>query len=665
MTRPSRLAVVSLVMLVAALWLVLPSPPASAHAYLLASTPPDGYAAPTPPAVLSLDFDEAVTIAASPMTLTDSAGKPAELRPATLSLGGRRLSAPVPTRLAEGGYRIRWQVTADDGDLVSGTITFAVGTGTAAVSVSGDESSLESPVVIVARWMLFAALALAVGGVVGEHLVRRVLREVDTSGATRAQTAPPTLVSVGAGLGAVAAAVLSIDQFGLELSRLITTGPGRLLGVEVIAFAAAAILARFTGAAGRSPRWWVGVPLLVVVAGEGLRAHPHSDSPVWGTALTVTHLLSVAIWVGALLHVLRAAHRWRGRIGWTRLLVYDYARISMFLVVLVITTGTLEAVLVLPSMSSLIDTTYGLVLLGKLLLVLASLLGALLARRRLRHSMPTATAIPLGRAVRVEAAALVGVLAVTAVLVSVAPPGPATADLVAPPAPAGPVVPAGTLAGVITVIATASAGQLVLRMSAPGRDDLGSDNTNPEQPSTRPADYRLAALWSVPGAAPQNLTMRGCGAGCFTGPMNWRPGTNQLHLSITAPPWPTSTATLDIPWPPRTDPTLLPTVLTAMRAVPHLTVYQAVTSDYTGYPGNEIELPFNGADFLATEPYNSGGGNPVILNSTPGETEIGLAFPSGIAIHLFVGADHRILREVATTPNHLITSTFEYPPNRR
>jgi hypothetical protein len=79
----------------------------------------------------------------------------------------------------------------------------------------------------------------------------------------------------------------------------------------------------------------------------------------------------------------------------------------------------------------------------------------------------------------------------------------------------------------------------------------------------------------------------------------------------------------------------------------------------------EIALPFNGADFRATEPYSSGGGNPVILNRTPGETEIGLAFPSGIAIRLFVGPDFRILREEATTPNHLITSTFEYPPNGR
>jgi len=147
--------------------------------------------------------------------------------------------------------------------------------------------------------------------------------------------------------------------------------------------------------------------------------------------------------------------------------------------------------------------------------------------------------------------------------------------------------------------------------------------------------------------------------------MNWQPATNQLHLSIAAPPWPTGTATLEIPWPPRTDPTLLPTVLTAMRSIPRLTVHQAVTSDYTGYPGNEIELPLAGADFLATEPYDSGWGNPVILGSTPGETEIGLAFPSGIAIRLFVGPDYTILREEATTPNHLITSTFEYPSSRR
>jgi len=333
--------------------------------------------------------------------------------------------------------------------------------------------------------------------------------------------------------------------------------------------------------------------------------------------------------VGALLHVLRArAPVCGGRIGWTRLLVYDYSRISMILVVLVITTGTLEAVLVLPTINSLIDTTYGLVLLGKLLLVTTSLLGALLARRRLRHSMPTAAAIPLGRAVRVEAAALVGVLAVTAVLVSVAPPGPATRR---PRRPARARRAGGARRHSRLGDHRDCHRQRRATRAAHERTRARRPRLRQHQPGTTfDAASGLPARRAVvrargPAPEPDRARMR---RGVFhTGPVNWRPGTNQLHLSIAAPPWPTGTATLEIPWPPRTEPALLPTVLTAMRAVPRLTVYQAVTSDYTGYPGNEIELPFSGGDFLGTEPYNSGGGNPVILNSTPGETEIGLAFP--------------------------------------
>ncbi|MFD1521716.1 copper resistance CopC family protein [Pseudonocardia yunnanensis] len=94
-------------LLVALLWLVLPAPAASAHAYLLASTPPDGYAVPTSPTALSLDFDQSVTIGAAPLKLTDTAGGPHSVGPAMLSLGGRRLAAPVPARLPNGGYRIR------------------------------------------------------------------------------------------------------------------------------------------------------------------------------------------------------------------------------------------------------------------------------------------------------------------------------------------------------------------------------------------------------------------------------------------------------------------------------------------------------------------------------------------------------------------------------
>ena len=665
--RSSRTLVLGL--LSALLWLALPAPAASAHAYLLGSTPPDGYAISNSPTTLTLDFDQPVTIAAAPLSLTDQAGKPDPVGPATLSVGGRRLSAPVPVRLGDGSYRLHWQVTADDGDVVSGTITFTIGTG-AIVPAGSSDSAIEPPAVLMGRWALFIGLALALGGLAGDRLTRRVLREVDSDGAAR----PRPLIEVGAGLGAAAAIVIAITQFGLHPGRLMQPGAGLVLGVEILAFAAAAGLNRRTQ--DLVPRVGAGLALLAVVAAEGLRAHPHEDSPILGTALTIAHLLAAGVWIGALVHVLRVAHRWRDRVGWIRLLVHDYARLALILVVVVVATGTAEALVVLPTISSLITTSYGLVLLAKITLVALVLGVAALARRRLRRSVRAAGGRPLDRAVRLEAAGLVAVLAATAVLVSVPPAGPANTDLAAPSPPVGPVVAVGTLAGQITVNASASAGQLVIRMSSPDRNDFGADTTD-HTPNDSPVDhgagsgaddeppenYHVSALLAVPGAPSAALTLRGCGPGCFTSPVTWQPGTNQLRLSVAAPPWSGGTATMDIPWPPRSDPTVLPAVLAAMRDVTHMTVHQAVTSNYTGDPGVETALPFNGANYLSTEPYGTGGGVAVILASRPEESEIGLGYPGGIAIRLSVGPDHRILREEETTPNHLITSTFEYPPH--
>jgi len=605
-----------------------------------------------------MDFDQPVSIGAAPLELTDAAGRQDTLGRPALSLGGRRLSAPVPERLVDGGYRVRWEVTAQDGDLVSGTVTFAVGAGAAVPAGDTGGSAVDSPLVIVLRWVLFCGLALALGGIVGDGLARRVVREAVPTEPVRA--APPPAVLLGAALGAVAAVGLALDQVGLDVARLTTTAAGQVLAVEVIGFAAAtglALLARDR----RAPLvWTVGVPLLAVVVAEGWRAHPHADSPVLGTALTIAHLVAASIWVGALVHVLRAARRWRGQIGWIRLLVYDYARLALILVVLVIATGTAQALIVLPSLDSVVTTTYGWVLLGKLTLVAAVLVLAVLARRRFDRSRRASTVHPLGRVVRGEVAVLAGVLAVTAVLVSVAPARPASTDLAAPPPVSGPIVPAGTLAGQVTVIAAASTGQLVLRMNTPNRHDLGSDDTATGEASAPPT-YRVTGVLASDGQDPRALTLRGCGAGCFTTPMDWHEGTNQVRVSIAAPPWHGGVADLTIPWPPRADSHILPTVLAAMRTFPHLIVHEAVTSDYAGYPGTEQPLSMSGAAFLATEPYGSGGGNAVIVATAGSETQIGLAYPQGQVVRLFVGGDYRILREEYVTPNHLITRTFEYP----
>jgi copper transport protein len=660
-----------MVMLAGFLGMALPTPVASAHAYLLASTPPGGYAVPTAPTDVSLDFDLPVTIGAVPLTLTDTAGAPKELGPAGLSLGGRRLSAHVAAQLADGGYRIRWEVTADDGDVVSGVIAFTVGTAAGAIpEVPSGALAVDSLMMIVSRWVLFAGLALALGGLLGATLVARVLREMATDG----QGAPRPAVLAGSALGLAAASALAATQIGADPTRLILTGPGRIVGVETLAFAAAAFLG-WLGRRRGDPRLSVaaGLVLLAVVAAEGVRAHPHAASPLWGTALTITHLLTAALWVGALLHVLRTAHRWSDHPGWTSLLIHDYARLALLGVAVVIATGTAEAIIVLPNLTALVTTPYGMVLTAKIALVAAVVALAGVGRRRLRTAVRTTSLSPIGRAILLEMGALIGILAVTAVLVSVTPPRPVNTELPAPPLPSGPVITLGTLAGQITVIAAASAGQLVIRMTSPDRDDLGTDNadnadTGGTGADTPPIDrgspsptYRLTARLEPPEAPQVPLTLLGCGPGCFTTPITWRPGDNPLRITIDAPPWSGGTALLDVPWPPRTDSSMLAEVLTAMRAVPQMTVHQAVTSNYSGYRGEEGALRISGTEFLNTEPYGSGTADVVILASRPEETELGLGFPGGIAVRLFIGADRRILREEETAPNHLITSTFEYP----
>ncbi len=625
---------------------LLPAPRAAAHATLLATTPPAGYAVATAPRQLILDFDEPVSIVPGALTLTGPAGKPAALAPPTLSVSERRLSAEVRETLPEGAYQVHWQVHAEDGDLVDGSFSFSVGTTAPPAAAATSNSGQLDVLTALLRWLLFAGLALSLGGAGGALLAARIRRE---AGQQDLELTPvPAPLITGAALGLVATVGLAAHAHTLVLTALTGTAAGRVLGIELVAFAVALAL----GALARAHptitlATGAGLPLLAVIAAEAMRAHPHEVQPVTGAILTATHLLAAALWVGGLAQVLRTALRWRGA-GWSCLLVYDYARIALVLLVVVVATGTVQALLLVPAPADLVTTGYGRVLLTKIALVLLVIVCAALSRRRLRLSRITQSR-PVGRAVRAETAALAAVLPLTAVLVSLAPPTPAGTALAAPPPlPSGPVVPVGTLAGQITVTAAASTGQLVVRLTTPGEED-----SNP--PAT--PDYRLAGTLR----SGQPLNFRGCGGGCFTAPLTWTDGDNTVALSVSAPPWPAGAATLDIPWPPRPDTTRLPQVITAMRAVPTFTLREAVTSDYHGDPGGEEALPITGPRFIVNEPYAAGIANAVALGSAEQGDQLAFAFPAqGYVIRLWLAPDNRIVREVLVTPNHLITRTFDY-----
>lgn len=105
------------------------------------------------------------------------------------------------------------------------------------------------------------------------------------------------------------------------------------------------------------------------------------------------------------MQVLRASVSWRRNRGWTRLLVFDYARTAFWLALAVISTGTGQSALLVPTAADLLSTGYGRVLLAKIAVVAVVLGCALLARRRLRRPSRRGGQL-VGRAARVEVAAL-------------------------------------------------------------------------------------------------------------------------------------------------------------------------------------------------------------------------------------------------------------------
>ncbi|MGI5254262.1 CopD family protein [Actinacidiphila glaucinigra] len=111
----------------------------------------------------------------------------------------------------------------------------------------------------------------------------------------------------------------------------------------------------------------------------------------------------------------------------SRPLLIAYARLAVWLFAVVVVTGLVSALLLVP-FSDLATTSYGQVLLAKLVLVAAASALAVAARRHLqRHQTPR-------RPAGIEAAVLAGVLALSAVLTVL--PAPAQTDPSLPFAPA-------------------------------------------------------------------------------------------------------------------------------------------------------------------------------------------------------------------------------------
>lgn len=633
--------------------------PAQAHATLLFTTPTINDAVPDAPQQLRLVFNEAVTAGETPIRAVDQNGREIAVAAATLSQEDRVLTVPLTGTVPRGLLTVRWQVLADDGDPVGGSYQFSVGP-RIVMPAAGDMSAqpVDSPALLASsalRWLLFASLAVGLGGLLGFQVAAR-----------RRPTglplpAPPIAVAGLTGMVAALGLAWLVATTGLSaggglasLSITTLTGSraGQLVLLEIAGFGLV------VSAAAAKVRRWAVAPLLLVVAAEAFRSHPARLSTGWGAALTAVHLLAAALWLGALAQVVRTAVVWRTRPNHAWGVVGAYARLAAWLFAVVVGSGIVAALLLVP-WGSWTTTPYGRVLLVKLGLVTAAALLALCARLQLRASKARPGPSP-GWAARSECFVLVGVLAATAVLVSLPAPKPlgGAVPIPLPPPPVGLAVPLGSRAGQVGISATASTGQLVVHLTAPvvGTSVDGLDNNT----------YQLEGVIHTAGEQPRKMAWLGCGPGCFVAAANWAAGTNQITLQASADSWTGGTASLTVPWLARPAADQLRRTAAAMSKVPVVTLHEEVSSN-TATPQVAIPLSLSGSEFLDSEPYGSGVAPQAVTTGRPnGPTTLLVGFPGDLTqASLLVDDQHRIIRETITAPNHLITRTFIYPDPKK
>jgi len=632
--------------------------PAAAHAFLISSSPLPGARLTRAPRQLTLEFSEAVVGSAVRVSMRNATG--ASISLAHSAAHGSMVDQSLPSAW-RGIYVVSWQVvSADDGHLSDGELAFAAGSAGALPRLSSSSTQIGWGQAV-ASWLLFAGLALALGGIASERLVWRIA----DAPPGRPRRAP---VRIGVAIATVASLLLILllaheiagggisAAFG-SLGSALRSRSGALTLLTFAALVAAAMV-------GMRWRHLAVLPLVIAVVATAWRGHSGSSGHAWAVAANAIHLAAAALWAGALAHlVLVIARDRRGELAASELAapVRRYAGLALWTVPAIILAGGVTALGQFHSVGQLFSTGYGRILVIKGSFVALALTAALGARTRALPANPGLRLPLLRRLTRAELGFLVAVLLAAGVLANTGPPQPAAAapgpaSLLGPAPVTGPALQLGDLAGQLTVGVKATAHELHFTVIPP------TENPGP--------GIRLTANAVGPGTGSGGVDLypRPCGTTCFTLRYSLRRGITMLTVTASDPPWKGGSARIEIPWPPSPDAqALLARVAQTMRAIPKLALTETVTSG----PGSRVRperAVMNGQALLSQgEAYASGASDVHILRRHGGLTELAFALPGAdIWYRMTIDSHDRVLSEtIVDAPAHLIRNTFRYPPFSR
>jgi copper transport protein len=416
------------------------APNAAAHAVLEETQPTNDAVVEQSPKQVLLRFNEAVESALGSVRVFDGNGKQVDsgkiLRPKP-----SEVAVAIEDKLANGTYTVTWRVISADSDPIRGAFVFHVGapgpqpSGIAAEVLQGTPT-LVSVFYTGGRFFDFALLLLCAGGIAAlavalvsaeAALRRRLYGLLAVLAGTLAIAASLGLVFQGAAAGGFGLA----EAFRWDVvSSVLETRFGKASLVRILlALCLVGIALSLRRSSDRVERiglvgaGLVAVGMLMTPSASG---HASVSGPL-GFVADVAHITAAAMWTGGLGFVVLALTL-AGRDRWplaTRS-VPRFSLMAMGSVGVLIVAGVVNGYLQVRTWRALWETTYGLLLLGKVGLLLPLLaLGAY----NNRYAVPRLKAKIASRGERrrflqaagAELTIMIAVVAVTAVLVNAPP----------------------------------------------------------------------------------------------------------------------------------------------------------------------------------------------------------------------------------------------------
>ena len=567
---------------------VASAPPAAAHATLVSTDPAEGARLTTAPSEVRLEFSESVSLGAGYARVLSSDGERVDT--GAPSVDGPVVAIPLRPGLPDDGYLVTYRVVSADSHPISGAFAFVAGSGAlpTGAAAAGERSDPAVAVALPAfRWLGFAGLALVIGLPVlalscwpGGWSSGRLRRLTTWGGVAVAGSAVAGFLlqgpyAAGSGVGAVLDPSLMAATAATEVGWSLLARAGLAVALTFV------LLVLWRRDAPPAAPWIAGAGLLAagLVLSTASVGHPVAGPwPGLAMAVTSVHVAAMAVWLGGLAGLLAVALRPGTLAADLAEALPRFSRLAFVAVVALVVTGTVQAVREVGSPTALFVTTYGWVLIAKIVLVVVALGAAGVSRvwvqqrlgvrrsrpaargtltahafaataqdgdtdeqaddRRRRQSESAAEHVPaLRRSLLVEAGVGVCILALSAVLVGTPPARSAVAqpvDVVL--ALQGSAGPEGSV-------------QISVDPARPGPNTVHIYLFDDAGRLTQPADIRVTLAERQQGIGPLDVDLEPAGPGHYVadGLTIPGPGTWTLAVSVRLGEFTATTASTDFP----------------------------------------------------------------------------------------------------------------------